>query len=61
MKKTITEQLRELGFTNKEIKRMHNIYFKVDHFRNYEFVTIEGKFLRFINFTDGQIFEFSFC
>ena len=52
---TITEQLRNLGYTPKQIKTLHNHLFRICGFKSVTNVEIHGDELWFINYETGEI------
>ena len=57
MKKTITAQLRELGYSNEQIKAIHNRHFRYDRFKDFQRVERCEYGLRFYDDVYGMIFE----
>ena len=57
--KAITQQLRDLGYTNRQIKTIHNRFFRIMGFKCYNRVERIEDFLRFYDDETGMIFEFN--
>lgn len=55
-RKTTTEQLRNVGYTPKQIKTIHNHHFRVyNKFKDFNIVEIHNNDLWFINEETGEI------